>query len=269
MNLKNKNKHRDFFGQEVFCTDAVKDYIVDLIDNQSITKLSTFSEYLLPFNDIVYPVLLTKTDNNHLFVTDSNKPATIKEISLCPSPQGGTISLFYKDEAGYSIEKTFSLIDSNLIYINKAIDNIQISVGYSDGIDSSIYAIVKSVDSLTDFVQKHIEVSLDDFLVLENLEYGFIEETLAAFKSDKFIIRSSSLEFYDIFSHYSDAFSVEIHNNGECLKFATIPEKGSRLSAKLLTPKYGVSISINLQPTLDEVKNLYFSFLSTNFEIFD
>lgn len=269
MNLKNKTKYRDFFGQEVFCTDDVKNYILNLVENQSIAKVTKFYEYLSPFGDIVFPVLVRKNLDDHLFITDSSTPPIIKEIALSPSTNGGTISLFYTDESGYYTEKNYSIETNTLLYINKTIDNIFISVGYTDGPDSSVYAIVRATDELSETSHKYVEASLDDFILLENLEYGFIEETLDAFKNNKFIIRSSSLAFIDIFSHYSDNFSVAITDNGECMKFSTFSDNATKLSAKLLTQEYGISISIVPHDSLDEVKSLYASFLSTNFGIVD
>lgn len=270
MNLKTRNKYRDFFGQDVFCTDEVKDYIMDFIERESITKLPKFSDYFSIFSDLVYPVLIKKGSDNycHFFITDSNNPATIKEVALLPSPNGGSISYFYTDNAGYYIEKNFDISnDNNILHINKRIDNTCISVEYADGCDSSIRTTIKSIDPSNSCVDKYVEISLDDGILLENLEYGFIEETLAAFANDIFAIRSSSLSFYEVISHYADDFSVAINNNGECLKFSYITEKGCRLSAKLLNKDYGISISINPKANLTDVKSLYASFLATNFGI--
>ena len=263
----NTKKSRIFFGQNVFCTDDVKVYILDLVEKHCFFKVTEFPEYLSIFNDIVFPVLVQKKSENHLLITDSSIPAITKEIAFYPSPNGGTISWFYTDEFGSKIEKNFSIETNALLYMSKATNNISIRIGYTDGIDSSIYTIAKSVDPLTNTSNICVEASLDDSILLENLEYDFLEEILVAFKNNKFVVRSSSLDFVDVFNNFSDNFTVTINVSGESIKFSNFFDTGVKLSAKLFNTDYAICISINPKTNLVDLKNLYASFLSTNFGI--
>lgn len=271
MNLRKVRKYRKFFGQEVFCTDEVMDSLSDLIKAESITKFSKFSDYITIFDDLVYPVLIKKSDENsfHFIITDTNNPASIREFSLKNSPTGGSISHFFKTEDGHSVEKNYSIFGNNLLYVQKQIDNIYISISYADGgLDPSIiYINIKSSDPSTGFITKNVDITLYEHISLEELEKSFMQKILDGFASDLFTIRSSILPFYDVISEFVTSFDVSIEQNKESLNFSFYKDKGFKLSAHLNTPDYSVAFLTKRKKNLNTLKKFYASFLTTNLDI--
>lgn len=249
-------KYQDFFsgfhGPE-------KKRIIDLIENKSIPKLKHFSDYLFidELSDLVSPIFIEYSENNHFILTDSSEPIKKKEIAFIQ----GSI-LYFSEDDGSQEERQYDLSTREILALRKKAENFEIFASCS-GISPTVIEFVGPFASDAGRDKLVTYITLEDVILEEIYENGFIQEFFNNFFVIGFSVEEPS--FVSFIENYSNHFIVEVHCNGHMLKINK-EDKHYFLSSKLNNDN-----NCSFQCTADNLSSLeenFASFLKAyNFDI--